>query len=122
VSLNGGFFRPGLYWIDPHTSLWEAVQLAGGTQRADGFKKLKWERNSVVLNDNLVPLLQEGKSLYQIGFMTGDQITIVQRPQQTGWEIFKNEVLPILTLTLSTSMSVFTAYNSIQMYQNYRSR
>jgi len=117
VSLNGGFYRPGLYWIDPHATLWEAIQTAGGTLRADGFRKLKWERNSLVLNDHLTPIIQEGKSLYQIGLQSGDQITIIQRPQQTNWDVFRSDILPVLTMTISTVVSAFTVYNSYLLYK-----
>ncbi len=118
VSLTGGFYRPGLYWIDPHTSLWDAIRSAGGTQRPDGFKKIKWERNRVVLNKDLVTLLQEGKSLYQIGFQTGDQVTIIQQPQQTGWEVFRTDVLPILSMFVSTAVSALSVYSTMQIYRN----
>lgn len=118
IALNGGFYRPGLYWIDPHASLWEAIQEAGGTLRSDGFKKLKWERNKALVNKDLVSLLQDGKSLYQIGFQSGDQVTILQRPQQTGWEVFRTDVLPILSILLSTTVSALSVYSTMQIYQN----
>ena len=121
VALNGGFYRPGLYWIDPHATLWETVQIAGGPQRADGFKKLKWERNRTEIDKNLVPLLQDGKSLYQIGFKTGDQLTVTQKQQSTGWDVFKTEILPLFTFTISTAVSIISVYSSIQMYDYYRS-
>ncbi len=121
VALNGGFYRPGLYWVNPHASLWEALQIAGGTTRVDGFKKLKWERSNTIVNSNIVPLIQEGKSLYQIGFETGDQISVLQQPARTGWEVFRTDVLPMFTFSISTAVSVFTIYNSMQMYQYYKS-
>lgn len=122
VALNGGFYRPGLYWINPRASLWEAVQTAGGTQREDGFKKLKWERDGSVVNQNIIPFLQEGKSLYQIGFKTGDQLTVLQQPQRTRWEAFTSNVLPIVTFSISTAVSVFSVYSSMQMIEYYQSR
>ncbi len=122
IALNGGFYRPGLYWINPHASLWEAIQMAGGPQRPDGFKKLKWERNNEVFKQNLAPVIQEGKSLYQIGFTTGDQLTVIQQPQRTGWELFKTEILPMLTFSITTAVSIFTVYSSMLMYQNYSNR
>lgn len=121
VALNGGFYRPGLYWLNPHSTLWQTVQIAGGTQRMDGFKMLKWERDRKVLNNDLVHLLQEGKSLYQIGFRTGDQITVIQQPQRTGWEIFRSDVLPVLSFTISTAVSVVSLYNTFMLYDYYRS-
>jgi protein involved in polysaccharide export with SLBB domain len=121
VALSGGFYRPGLYWVNPHASLWEALQIAGGTTRPDGFKKLKWERSNTIVNNDLVPIIQEGKSLYQIGFETGDQITVLQQPQRTGWELFSTNVLPMFTFAISTAVSVLTIYSSMQMYESYRS-
>jgi protein involved in polysaccharide export with SLBB domain len=121
VALNGGFYRPGLYWINPRASLWEAVQIAGGPQRSDGFKKIKWERDGTVINNNMVPLLQEGKSLYQAGFKTGDQLTVTQRPLLTGWDMFSSNVLPMITFAISTAVSALTIYNSMQMTEYYRS-
>jgi len=121
IALNGGFFRPGLYWVDPHASLWETIQLAGGPQRMDGFKKLKWERSRVIINNDLVPLIQEGKSLYQIGFETGDQLTVLQQPQRRGWEIFTADVMPVLTFTISTAVTILTLYNTMLLYNRYQS-
>ncbi|MBN1308171.1 MAG: hypothetical protein JXA18_09665, partial [Chitinispirillaceae bacterium] len=121
VALNGGFFRPGLYWVNPHATLWETVQIAGGTQRMDGFKKLTWERDRLVVNNDLIHLIQEGKSLYQIGFKTGDQLTVLQQPQRTGWEIFTTDVLPVLSFTITTAVSIVTLYNTFMLYDYYRS-
>ncbi|MBN1575044.1 MAG: polysaccharide biosynthesis/export family protein [Chitinispirillaceae bacterium] len=121
VALNGGFFRPGLYWVNPHATLWETIQTAGGTQRMDGFKKLKWERDRIVVNNDLVPLIQDGKSLYQIGFKTGDQLTVLQQPLKTGWEVFRTDVLPIISFSISTAVSVITLYNTFMLYDYYRS-
>lgn len=122
VTLSGGFDRPGLYWIDPHASLWETLQTAGGTQRRDGMQKLKWERNNVIVNDDLVPVVEEGKSLYQIGFKTGDQLTVLVRPERTGWEVFRVEVLPVISITLSTAISAFSIYNTMLLYRSYQDR
>lgn len=118
VALNGGFFRPGLYWIDPHATLWEAIQKAGGTQRMDGFKKLKWERNNLIVSKDLVPVIEEGKSLYQIGFKTGDQLTVLQQQHRTNWEVFRMDVVPLITVSLSTVISALTLYNTMQYYRS----
>ena len=118
VALNGGFYRPGLYWINPHATLWETLQIAGGTQRTDGFKKMKWERDRIIVNKDLVPLLQSERSLYQIGFKTGDQLTVTQKPHRTGWEVFRTEALPMLTFSISTATSLLTVYAMMQYYND----
>ncbi|MCX7727720.1 MAG: hypothetical protein N2053_12840, partial [Chitinispirillaceae bacterium] len=86
----------------------------------DGFKKLKWERGGTVLTKDLTTILEEGKSLYQIGFKSGDQITVVQTPYREGWELFKADVLPIITLSVSTIISVLSVYNTLMIYRRYR--
>ena len=118
VALNGGFYRPGLYWVDPSATLWEAIQIAGGPQRMDGFQKLKWERSDTIVTKKVTPIIEEGKSLYQIGFKTGDQLTVLQQPHRTGWEVFRGDVIPLVTSTVSIIISALTLYNTAQYYQN----
>lgn len=117
VTFNGGFFRPGLYWVDPHATLWDALHVAGGTQRMDGVKKLRWERSGKVVSNTLAVTLQEGKSLYQIGFKTGDQITVLQQPYRTRWDVFRGDVIPLVTTSLSLIISAFTLYYTAQRYR-----
>lgn len=114
ITFSGGFFKPGLYWVNPNASLWEALQFAGGAQRMDGYKKMKWERNNTMVNDNLAPFLQDGKSLYQIGFVSGDQITILQQPFRTKWDVFRGDVIPLITSSLSIVISALTLYYTSQ--------
>ncbi len=115
VSLTGGFATPGLYYVDPDYSLWDVIRIGGGTQREDGLKKLQWERQGEVFKEDLIPDLESGKSLYEIGFRSGDRIWVTHRPHRGGWEIFRTEILPVLTFSLSTVLTSITAY---QLYQS----
>lgn len=117
VAFQGGFFQPGLYWVSPNMSLWDALKIAGGTQRTDGCRKLRWERSNKIVSNNLVSLLEEGKSLYQIGFKSGDQITVLQQPYRTKWEIFRTDILPMLTTSVSLFISVMTLFLTSQYYK-----
>lgn len=114
VSLLGGFFSPGLYWVDPRATLWETVARAGGIQREDGIKKLRWERDRQIVVRDLVPLYQSDKSLLSIGFRSGDQLWVTSRPRATAWERFRTDLLPVIT----ASVTVITS--SITLYQTYR--
>lgn len=98
LSMLGGFFRPGLYYVHPSTSLWEAIQLTGGTQREDGLRKLRWRRNNNVVSSNLVPSIESGKSIQTLGFHSGDQITVPT--------IRQFYLADILTQTLGVSISI----------------
>lgn len=109
LSLLGGFYKPGLYWIDSRNSLWDAIQLADGFQREDGLKLLRWERDGKVISNNLTIVFQSGASLRSIGFKSGDQLCITSQPK-TEFS-FREHLVPFFTLflsTLSTGLTIYT--------------
>jgi protein involved in polysaccharide export with SLBB domain len=120
VSLFGGFVRPGLYYVDPHATLWEAIRCGGITQRRDGLSKIVWERDHSVVKKDIVPLFKSQSSLYQLGFQSGDRLSVTLRPENTRWEVFRAEVLPILTLVMSTALSAATLYQTYSVLQETR--
>ena len=117
VSLLGGFVRPGLYYIPSSASLWDVVALAGGPQREDGMKKLAWERDGIVVNGSLLPIIQSGASLSTLGVRSGDLIRARQAPKRDGWEIFTTVVLPIIGVAVSAVSTSATLY---YVYETYR--
>ncbi|MFP4164672.1 MAG: polysaccharide biosynthesis/export family protein [Chitinispirillaceae bacterium] len=112
VNFLGGFFRPGLYYVDPRQSLWGAVYMTGGPKRSDGFKKMVWERSGKVIKKGLVDQLESGKSLYALGFVTGDQIRVTGKPERGLWDVIRQDVFPTLTLLLSVATTSLTLYNN----------
>jgi protein involved in polysaccharide export with SLBB domain len=109
LSLFGGFYKPGLYWVDSRNSIWDAIQLAGGLQREDGLKLLRWERNGKIVSNNLINQFQSGESLKSMGFQSGDQLCITSRPK-TEFS-FREDVFPLFTLFLTTLTTGLTIYN-----------
>jgi protein involved in polysaccharide export with SLBB domain len=120
VAMLGGFLRPGMYYLSPTSSLWDALAQAGGPVREDGLKKIHWERGNVVLKETLLPDIEAGASLYKIGIRSGDQLWVTHVPKRDGWEIFQTNVLPILTMSISTAATVATLYFSYQAYNRNR--
>jgi protein involved in polysaccharide export with SLBB domain len=109
ISLLGGFYRPGLYWIDPRESIWNAVERAGGTQREDGIKKIRWERDTGIVTKDIVAYYQSGKSLYAIGFKSGDQLSVTSKPRQNFRDIFREDIVPVFSI-ISTVASIYITY------------
>lgn len=105
ASFTGGFQRPGLYYVNPELSLWDALAQTGGPVREDGFAKLRWERNGTIVSEDLIPLIQSGRSLRQIGFRSGDRIAVTAKPLRTGWEVFREDVLPIISISVAALAS-----------------
>lgn len=110
ISFQGGFRRPGVYWIAPGATLWYALSLSGGTEREDGLKKIIWERNGKKMDQKVSELLKDSQPVYKLGFRSGDVIRVVDRPKKTGWDVFRQDVLPILSITISAAVSTITLY------------
>ncbi|HEX2958472.1 MAG TPA: polysaccharide biosynthesis/export family protein [Chitinispirillaceae bacterium] len=122
ISLFGGFARPGLYYVDPHATLWDAVRLGGTTVRRDGLKRMVWERDNTTIQKNIIPHFQSQQSLYQIGFRSGDRLSVTNRPEMTSWESFRTNVLPALSVVMSVTMSAASIYQTYFVLKETRNR
>lgn len=122
ISLFGGFRQPGLYYVDPHATLWDAVRLGGTTLRRDGLKKMVWERDRSIIQKDIVPHFQSQQSLYQIGFQSGDRLSVTNRPEMTSWESFRTNVLPALSVVMSVTMSAASIYQTYFILKETRNR
>jgi len=120
VSLLGGFRSPGLFYISPSASLWDALVLAGGPVREDGLKLIRWERDGAVIKKNLLPEIQTGMSLSTLGIRSGDQLWVTHEVRRDGWEIFQTDILPILEITVTAASAVATMFFSYETYLSRR--
>jgi protein involved in polysaccharide export with SLBB domain len=118
VSFFGGFYRPGLYWIEPRSTLWDAVQMAGGVAREDGLKKIRWERNGTIVSNNIITPFQTGTSLSNMGFRSGDQLCVTTKPKVVFWDVFRTDIMPVLSFTLSSAMTAMAAYQTYRLIQH----
>jgi protein involved in polysaccharide export with SLBB domain len=115
LTFLGGFQKPGLYYLSPRASLWEAVAVAGGPIREDGLKKMKWERQGRVLRTGLGSALESGTSLISFGMKSGDQIWVTHVPKRDGWEIFIGDILPVVSISISAVTAAGTIYFAYQV-------
>ena len=74
VTMQGAFNRPGAYRIDPKSSLWELVEMAGGPRENCALNKMWVERGGKIVNKKLLASFEKGYSLEDIGIESGDQI------------------------------------------------
>jgi protein involved in polysaccharide export with SLBB domain len=120
ISLLGGFQRPGLYYIDPDYTMWDAVYQTGGTTREDGLKRMKWERDRRTVSKDIIPYYQSKQSLSSIGFKSGDQLWTPVDPKRGWWDVaFKDVFLTQVFPIIATSATLYISY---LMYQNYGRR
>ncbi len=109
VSLLGGFRRPGLYYVDVNSSLWELVHLAGGTLTEDGVYDMRWQRNEKERSKDLTRFFEEGVSLKKMGFQSGDIFWTPSPTRKTFWDHVR-DVMPILTF----ATTIWAIYNTYQ--------
>ncbi len=114
LSFLGGFARPGLYYVDPRATFWHAVSLAGGTEREDGIKKMRWERDRTTVSRDLVALYQSDKGIYEMGFQSGDQIWVTSRPKRHFWDVFRNDVIPVVGIAMSVVATAVTVNATLE--------
>jgi|GEM_PF-1858913 len=107
VSLLGGFVRPGLYYVEFDNSLWEVVQLAGGTALETGLYKMRWERSRNEITDDLIPFIQNGVSLKRMGFHSGDQIYTPNIPP-LRFDDYLTRYLPLLSFAVTITFFYLT--------------
>jgi len=114
VALLGGFAQPGLYYISPEQSMWDALRLGGGPQRDDGLHKMVWERGGKALSRDIIADFESGKPLKEIGFKSGDQLRVTSLPKRDRWEVFSRTILPMLNVSLTTISSALTLYLTVE--------
>ena len=107
VSVLGGVPTPGFMYFDPNQSLWELIHQAGGTIDENGLKEMKWERNRRAVDKNLIPYLQDGSSLKNIGLKSGDQIW-VKTPGKPGFWDKAQSYFPVVTLITGVASFYYT--------------
>ena len=104
ISVLGGVPKPGLFYVDYDQSLWEVMYYVGGTVNEDGLKKMRLERDNDVVYSDLIPFLEKGVSLKNMGIKSGDQIWVPSPDRPTLWTQLR-EIMPLLTF--STSLLFF---------------
>jgi len=114
VGMVGGFNQPGLFLVDPRNNLWELISHAGGAKREDGLSLISWERNGTVVSKTLIKQIESGISLSAMGVQSGDQFRVTERPRKEGWDIFKEDVLPVLSFAITAVATTFTVFLAIQ--------
>lgn len=110
LSVLGGVPRPGFYYFDANRSLWEVIYEVGGTLDENGLRDMRWERNGGSIENELIPYLQTGISLREIGFRSGDQIW-VRTPTKPGFWEKSRTVLTAITAVASLVAVYITIYD-----------
>lgn len=74
LTMQGAFNHAGSYLVDPATSLWNLVAMAGGPASNCDIKGMSVERGGQVVFKKLLESFEKGVSLEEVGIESGDQI------------------------------------------------
>ena len=119
ISLLGGFQRPGLYYVDYNSSLWEAIRLVGGPVNEEGIYKMHWQRDGEEKGDDLTSLFEKGISLKKMGFKSGDQIWTPSPDARTFWTTL-SDIMPLLTFMTTLAYLYLTYQRDMIYFQQMR--
>lgn len=108
LGFVGGFENPGLYYVRPDESFWEALRRTGGFLGENGFKKMKIYRGDKELSLDIENFIASGKSLREIGIENGDIFTTpIPGAQRDLFQRF-TQVLSIVATTAAVYFTYVT--------------
>ncbi len=76
VSALGAVRRPGSYFVERRTSLWELIELAGGLDDNANIKKIKIQRSGKTVAKDLMSGYEKATSLDELRVHSGDQVMV----------------------------------------------
>lgn len=79
ITLQGAFNKPGAYHVDPSSSLWSVVELAGGPTGNCDLSRMRVERGGKVVIEDVLKAFEQGVSLEEVGIESGDQLVAPTR-------------------------------------------
>ncbi|HHM23760.1 MAG TPA: polysaccharide export protein, partial [Bacteroidetes bacterium] len=72
VTVRGAVARPGLYRVDPKSSLWDLLDEAGGPTNNADLRKISVVRGDKKVVENLLQAFEKAYSLKEVGVKSGD--------------------------------------------------
>jgi len=76
ISVLGAVQRPGSYFVERKTSLWELIEVAGGLDGDANIKKIKVERSGKTVAKDLMSGYEKAMSLEELRVQSGDQVMV----------------------------------------------
>ncbi|HLP42096.1 MAG TPA: hypothetical protein VK465_11355 [Fibrobacteria bacterium] len=121
LTLLGHWQRPGMHYVDPQLSIWDACRLSGGPLTEANIHDWKVMRGSSILPISLLDEYSRGTSLRNAGIRSGDIFVIpTPNPQSGFWYWFRESV----TLTaqvagiVGTTLTAYVTYLIIEDRSN----
>src|SRR5206468_2608762 len=90
ITLLGYFTHQGQYYVQPTSTVWEAVHLAGGIAGERTIDKITVWRGGQEVKIPFLDMYSQGRTLANGGFQSGDIVMVpVPRDNTGAWYWFK---------------------------------
>jgi protein involved in polysaccharide export with SLBB domain len=117
LTLLGFWLRQGMYYVNPKSTVWEAVYISGGIAGERTIDKIEVMRGTKVTTISFLDEYSRGTTVAAAGIRSGDIIVVpVPRDNAGFWYWFRETItLTAQVATILTSaMSAYIIYLNIQ--------
>ncbi len=123
LTLLGSWVRPGQYYVNPRSTLFEAVRPSGGIAGERTLNEVRVQRGEATTDISFLNAYSAGISLAKAGIRSGDMVVIPIPRENTGfWYWFRESVSLTAQVTgvVATVMSAYVTYLLLQDRQDSR--
>ena len=120
LTLIGHWQRPGMHYVDPQSSVWEACRVVGGPAGEQNIHKWRVMRGSETLPISLLDEFSKGSSLRAAGVRSGDLFIIPQPDPQSGFWYWFRESLTVtaeIAAIVGTTLTAYLTYLALEERQ-----
>jgi hypothetical protein len=110
LTLLGFWQRPGMHYVDPELSIWEACRVVGGPMGETNILKWHVMRGSSTLAIPLLDEFSKGTTLRTAGVRSGDIFVIPQPNPASGFWYWFRESLTVTAQIAAIVGTTLTAY------------
>lgn len=113
LTLLGHWQHPGMHYVDPEASIWEACRVVGGPAGEQNIEKWRVMRGETDLTISLLNEFSRGTSLRNAGVHSGDIFVIPQPNPQSGFWYWFRESLTVtaqIATILGTTLTLYVTY------------
>jgi len=87
ITLRGDFGQPGMYRMSLDMSFWDMIKqaggLVGGLDALSALNDMFIMRKDEIIYKDFVEAIQQGTSLYELGFQSGDELVVPRANRPT---------------------------------------
>jgi protein involved in polysaccharide export with SLBB domain len=117
LTLIGYWVRQGMYYVNPNSTVWDAVYISGGIAGERTLDKIDVMRGSSVTTIAFLDEYSKGATLKQSGIRSGDIIVVPVPRDNVGFWYWFRETITLtaqIAAVLTSAMSAYIIYLNLE--------